>query len=151
MAIPANYDSTVMRVDPGDLYDAQNTIKLAYININDYLGEINKALDFLYLAWTGPGAAAEMKDFTERWNDAMTQLFGTTENPELGVLNILAGGVYAASTGYAGVETKICHDFLQFRDALGGAGDLPKNATDEVVDEVYHTTAVNETGFPTSQ
>lgn len=169
MGLPSNYNATVLVVRSQDMKTASGALHTACLNINNDLGDIIRHLSYLQLDWTGSQSAAEMQQWADRWTGAMTQLFGTEADPSLGILNVLASGVAGAAYNYARTESSIRLMFKQFEQALQsapgtGTWSPGSNATDAPSPEtktspsggagqpesphgVYHTTAVNESGF----
>lgn len=80
----------------------------------------------------------------------MGELFGTQEDPSMGILNTLSGGVQVAVENYAGTEGAIVDMWNKFERALATPSDAaPADFTDTpsgTPSPNYHTTSVNETG-----
>src|ERR1700759_5537749 len=69
----------------------QNTAKQIVGLVTDILNDLQdvyNALDQLNLSWYGK-SQQEANSFNQRWKTAIATLFGTTKNPEKGVLNQL--------------------------------------------------------------
>jgi len=151
-AIPRNYDSVRIAVNLFDLNTAADVVTTNSKTINDLMNGINDKLGQLALSWTGP-AASDANQATTRWNNVMTALYGTRNDPSTGILNILASGVTAAVGNYAVNEQAIVKMFAQFFSALSNppaASGTPPNSTQSVKDGTsskppYHDTSVNET------
>ncbi|MBY8886974.1 hypothetical protein K7472_19235 [Streptomyces sp. PTM05] len=148
MALPENWDSAVISVDPGELNTSCTVLIEATININHALSDIITSLNGLKLSWTGESSQVA-NDFNDRWTTACTTLFGKQGDPSSGVLNVLTSGVAQAAKNYSGNEFGVASMFDKFAAALTQTSGKPGNVTDSVTGNpaVYHTTAVNESGF----
>ncbi len=79
----------------------------------------------------------------------MGEMFGTQQDPSMGILNTLTGGVAYAVSNYANTEAAVANMWSQFEQQLLGTGGSPQDFTDTASGTPapnYHTTSVNETG-----
>ncbi|MEK8146535.1 hypothetical protein NKH18_50550 [Streptomyces sp. M10(2022)] len=91
------------------------------------LETINTGLSGLRVAWQGK-AADDADTVNREWMRVMTQLFGTEEEPDKGVLSALTGGLGMASGNYSKTENGVTKVFTDFHDGLqpeedGGSDD----------------------------
>ncbi|WP_329138393.1 hypothetical protein OG552_30560 [Streptomyces sp. NBC_01476] len=146
MALPANWDSAVIRVDPYALDTCRHTLDTASHDILNALTDIINSLNALKLAWTGDSAGTAT-DYQQRWDAVQTKLYGTQADPSTGALNILAGGVAQAASNYSHVEAGIADMFNSFEKGLLNSSSGGGNQIDEARGTPipnYHTTTVNE-------
>ncbi|GAA4620328.1 hypothetical protein GCM10023196_003880 [Actinoallomurus vinaceus] len=128
---------------PGDLVSHTNNIVASNQNIVDALSTINKTLSDLNLGWAGK-TSQEAKDFGDRWNAVMKELFGTEDEPSIGALNLIATGLYTAAGTFAQAEHALMDFFGNFVNALwsstgGGSGGAPQSITDATMTAVTET------------
>lgn len=127
----ANYDTSVIDVSPmGMDTTSQALVKLA-LSVAERIGTIHTTLSGLHVAWQGQ-AASDADAVQAEWTRVMKELFGTEEEPALGVLPTLADGVGMASGNFTAAEdgiTKIFTEFITNLTATGGGGD-PEEVTD---------------------
>jgi uncharacterized protein YukE len=144
MALPANWDSSTVSVDMNVMGSVAQAVLTSATNINNYLTDINNSLSGLPISWTGDSASLA-DDFNKRWSDAATALFGTQNDPSTGILNIITSGLAQAVKNYSGNEGAVAAMFNQFGSGGSSGSVNQSNITDQVTDNVYHTTSVNET------
>jgi uncharacterized protein YukE len=155
MSLPSNYDAVTLYARPSAMASIAQRIVDEATAVTDDLTLIGNTLSDLALAWTGDSAQVA-EDFTTRWQQAMTTLFGTTDDPDSGIVNILASGLDAAAQNFSGCEQQVVTMFSAFTDpapatvtATGTDGDtepgIPPAVIDQVTDTYYHTTSVDET------
>jgi uncharacterized protein YukE len=160
-AIPANYDSSTLNIDPGGLSSEAQLVLASVQDIANDLVTIATTLQNLTLSWTGASATAASKYGTE-WTDATKALFGTKSDPTSGALQVLVNGLGSAAQNYAQNEANVASTFNKFYKAFSSsppAGNSShgtsssqaagKPVTDKPADAVngvymYHTTSVNE-------
>lgn len=151
MALPGNWNSSSVRVDPWVLNASANNLKTAVQNIQDDLEAIMKALGDLKISWTGDSAAAAA-EADRRWNGVMTDLYGPPKNPQKGILGVLTSGVASSAVNYSQCEGHVYDMFAHFESAMeapsNGSSSDQKNVIDDSADgstrPPYHTTSVNE-------
>jgi hypothetical protein len=121
---PTNYNdaSLNINVDPDALWMYGATDLPAQLKaIGDLVGRVHDIWNGLQLGWAGT-TADEAQDFADRWNGAVTVLFGTQADPQSSVLYRIAVAVQTASLNYATTEEEVSKMFLDFYDALPGGG-----------------------------
>jgi len=125
----------------------RSALETASGNINSAMNDIINSLNSLKLTWTGDSASTAT-DYQQRWDAALTLLYGTQDDPATGALNVLAGGVAQAASNYSQNEAGVTAMFDTFEANL-----LKPSSTDvgNQIDDVtgtpvpnYHTTTVNE-------
>lgn len=124
MPAPANYNDTTMLidVDPTTLWGYADTdIPTQAQAIAEAIGRIHGVWDGLALGWAGT-TADEAQDFNDRWNTALTQLFGSDAHPADGALPRIARAVGMASLNYAATEDSVYQMFTQLSGGLHGDG-----------------------------
>ena len=124
MPVPAYYDdaSLVIKVDPDGMFVTMN--QALVLDGQAIATSINRVVDIwnnLKLGWVG-NTADEAKAFNDAWSAAMTNLFGTDKDPEVGILNQIANGVITASINYGEAEVSVNKMFLDMKNALLGSG-----------------------------
>lgn len=122
--VPANYNNANLgiNVDPNALWTYGATDLPARMKtIGDAVGRIHDIWNGLKLGWAGT-TADEAQDFADRWNVAVTTLFGSKAAPESSVLYKIAVAVQTASLNYATTEEEVSKMFLDFYRALPGGG-----------------------------
>ncbi|BBA96942.1 hypothetical protein RVR_2475 [Actinacidiphila reveromycinica] len=144
MALPATWNATTLAVDPWVLHSAaQNSID-AVKNINTVLSAVTTRLNELRLSWTGDSQDQADK-FNQEWNAMVTQLFGTEDHPENGILNRFCAGLEAAAVGYSRGERAVSDSFAMFQGLMAGMdpADLTGKGDADLSDIVatYHTPA----------
>jgi uncharacterized protein YukE len=117
--------STLIKVDPDNLFTRANVDMMNNANvIADAISSIVQTWNGLALGWAG-ATAAEAQDFSDRWTEAVRRLFGTKDDPTLGVLPKMASGVAMASINYGEAEATIEEMFLTLYSSLAGPSDSP--------------------------
>jgi hypothetical protein len=86
----------------------------------------------------------------DNWTSVMTDLFGTQDNPQLGVVNVILGGLQQVCVGYSHTELQLVGVWQRFYDQLSKAAaststGVPTSAPPNVIDpassavfEVFH-------------
>lgn len=154
-AIPSNYDQVTINIHLDELNTAATTVIDQCTIINDHLTVINKTLSDLRLAWTG-AASDNAQQVNASWNNLMAWLYGSANDPDAGILNILSSGLYAVVQNFAYNDEDIASMFTKFPDPNVQNGpspdpNKPLPGNDQgFVDGTYsqppyHDTAVNET------
>ncbi|MFJ8599783.1 WXG100 family type VII secretion target [Streptomyces shenzhenensis] len=126
----ANYDISVIDVSPAGLDVTSKALVELSKSVAERIGTIHTTLNGLRVAWQGQ-AASDAEKVQNEWARVMTELFGTEEDPSLGVLPTLADGVAMAWGNFSVAEqgvTKIFTEFLTNLTATG-SGD-PEEVTD---------------------
>ena len=143
MAITADYDHVdSLTVDPVTLTTRGNNLKDLGQTVADSLDRINGIWNDLKLGWMGK-TADEAKDFIDRWNAVMGELYGSKEHPENGVLNEIVTGVLTVAWIFGQTEHTLFQFFTDFQHGLAGggsSGDTPPASITDTTD-----TAVTET------
>jgi uncharacterized protein YukE len=143
----ADYDSSTLAVAPVSISEHAKTLKNYSDQVVSDLETINGIMANLALGWAG-ATADEAQAVTDHWNQVMQELFGTTDHPEYGVLNVMLGGVQAAAAAYSQVEAGLQTMFFNFESQLNNTGDAaaaavtPTSAPQSTTDSTY--TAVTE-------
>ncbi|MEU8821712.1 hypothetical protein [Actinoplanes sp. NPDC048796] len=96
---------------------AKHTVMDKVDEMLDALDAIGKALEGLQISWAGE-AKNEAQQLIDRWTQVSTALFGTKENPEIGVLSRIAGGVRTAAFTYNKTETTVQESWQKLRGDL---------------------------------
>jgi hypothetical protein len=113
VTVPASYDGVIMNVEPPALNTAADKIQASAQSVVAALSTINTALNELHLGWDG-ASAAEAKDFANKWQDAMTGMFGTSADPKKGVMNQVLIALKSAVGNYSNTEENIGKMFINF-------------------------------------
>ncbi len=133
MPAPATYNDSglVIDVDPTTLWTYADTdMPTEAQTIADSIGRIHSIWDGLALGWAGT-TADEAQDFSDRWNSALTQLFGSQADPDSGALPKIAQAVGMAALNYGATEDSVYHMFTEFSSGLNQTGDpQPPNRDD---------------------
>lgn len=128
-------------VAPDDLVTHGNNIKNHNQDIADSLTNIVNVLSALQLGWAGK-TAEEAKDFGDKWDAVATELFGTKDHPEQGVLNTIVGGVLTVADLFSRTDNALFDFFNHFAEDLGGSGGgARENITDPTKTAVTETWA----------
>ncbi|MEV8332038.1 hypothetical protein [Streptomyces niveus] len=128
----ANYDTSVIDVSPMGMDTTSKVLVKLALSVAEHIGTIHTALNGLQVAWQGQ-AASDADAVQTEWTRVMKELFGTEEEPALGVLPTLADGVGMASGNFTVAEdgiTKIFTEFITNLTATGGGGGDPAEVTD---------------------
>jgi len=144
MTLPANWDSSTVKVDMNTMGTVAQAVLTSAANINNYLTDIINSLNSLPLSWTG-GSATLADEFNTRWASATTALYGTPSDPSTGILNVITSGLAQAAQNYSQNEFLVTGMFNLFGHGSPSSGPQTQPVTDVVTDNVYHLTSVNET------
>jgi hypothetical protein len=77
-------------------------------------------------------------------SSATTALYGTHKDPSTGILNVITSGLAQAAQNYSNCESKVTQMFNAFSGGSSGSVNQTP-VTDQVTNNVYHTTSVDET------
>jgi uncharacterized protein YukE len=130
MSTPADYDDATITVSPPVLKtaiqiiagsDPSQSVGGLIGDIIDQLNDIMTTLDGLQLSWVG-SSASEANDFSNRWDAAMKQLFGTSNDPSSGVYSRLLDGLAGALTNYDNAEDYVVKLMTAFQSATSSSG-----------------------------
>ncbi|GAA3514245.1 WXG100 family type VII secretion target [Actinocatenispora rupis] len=125
MTVPNGGASGPMTMTIPEVYHAGVTTIPGYVTqLVDALERIAQALEGLQGTWVG-GSQKLADDFTTRWNDCATGLFGTKANPDAGVLVRIADGLAYAALNYGDTELTVQQSFVSFSQELRRALDFP--------------------------
>ncbi|CAG6394667.1 hypothetical protein NMG29_40140 [Streptomyces cocklensis] len=119
MSLPANWNSSTVTVDPWVLKSASDNSAVAVKSIGDVMVAVTDRLNELRLSWTGDSQEQADK-FNRDWNAIVTQLFGTKEHPENGLLNRFCTGLGTAAVGYSRGERAVSDSFAKFQGLMEG-------------------------------
>lgn len=129
----ANYDISVIDVSPMGMDTTSKVLIKLALSVAEHIGTIHATLSGLRVAWQGR-AASDAEVVQAEWTRVMKELFGTEEEPALGVLPTLADGVVMASGNFSLAEDGITKIFTEFITNLtatgGGGGGDPAEVTD---------------------
>ncbi|MFJ6573535.1 hypothetical protein ACIQNU_39635 [Streptomyces sp. NPDC091292] len=126
----ANYDLSVIDVSPAGMNVTSKTLVELSLAVAERIGTILTTLNGLRLAWQGQ-AAMDAEKVQNEWTRVMTELFGTEEDPSLGVLPALADGVGMAWGNFSVAEQGVTKIFTEFLTNLTGTGGGdPEEVTD---------------------
>jgi hypothetical protein len=144
MAFHADYDHIDrFNVDPVTLETRGKNLKDLGQTIADSIDRINNIWSELKLGWMG-NTADEAKDYIDRWNAVMDELFGSEKHPEKGVLNAIVEGVLTTAANFAVMEHSLFEFFTKFQQGLaGGSGSSDDSTPKSITDS--SSTAVSET------
>jgi uncharacterized protein YukE len=120
VTVPASYDNVTLSVEPGPLMMAADMIKDAADSTIAALNTIGNTLDDLQLGWDGT-TAAEAKDFSDQWLAAMNGMFGTTKNPQNGVMNQVIAALMSEAGNASSAENSIVQMFASLQAMLAGS------------------------------
>ena len=137
-----------MTVNMADLNMAAKNLVKHSTTINDLSGLINDKLNSLaHLSWAGP-SASDANQVANTWDNVMTTLYGTKDDPSTGILNILVGGVSGAVQNYLLNEVGIASMYSKFYNAVTdtNAGTDTQHPIKDGTSSTkpYHDTSVNE-------
>lgn len=144
-----SYDAVKLVVSPSTLSETYQAVTSLVEDVVNKLEDINNTLNNLQLSWVGDSSTL-MNDYTQRWQDAMYSLFGTTGSAtELGAFGQLLQGLDSASKNYDTAENWVMTSFGQLVDSLmgwGGSGSSsgPQSVTNSG-SATSPTTFINET------
>lgn len=122
--INADYDAANLYVDPDGLKVKADALEGLAENVVDSLSNIEHALAALQLGWAGK-TADEAKDFGNRWETVMKELFGSKDHPDTGVLNAIVDGLLITRDDFAEVEITLAEFFQKFAEGLGKPDTTP--------------------------
>ncbi|MFF4652823.1 WXG100 family type VII secretion target [Streptomyces sp. NPDC001380] len=122
--IAPDYDSATLNIDPAALDTAAQKLIEHAGNIVGSLNRISSSFAELQFQWAGD-TAEQVQALNSWWDSVMRDLFGTEENPDQGVLNVMAAGVKAAAVGFSQTEVEIQQMFVKFAEGLAAAGQEP--------------------------
>ncbi|MFG2041281.1 WXG100 family type VII secretion target [Dactylosporangium sp. NPDC048998] len=146
MPVPPYYgdQSLVIRVDPDGMFVTMNQALVLYgQGVADSIKRIIDIWNNLKLGWVGD-TADEAKAFNDAWATAMINLFGTDENPDVGILTHIADAVILASINYGEAEDSVNKMFQQMSTSmiagrvaggLGAHGDPSRHLNDGPITE----------------
>ncbi|MFI0895578.1 WXG100 family type VII secretion target [Streptomyces sp. NPDC020983] len=119
MPLPAIWNSSTVTVDPWVLHNASVNASAAVKSIGDVMGAITDRLNELRLSWTGESQERADK-FNQDWSAMVTELFGTKDHPENGLLNRFCSGLERAAVTYSRGERAVSNSFAKFEALLAG-------------------------------
>lgn len=141
-SIPANYDSSSLSIDPGSINETAQNIENLVDAIELGVEAISQTLSDLTLSWAGQ-SASQAQQYNDEWNNAVTKLLGSQQDPSSGALNSLINGINYAAQNYSETENSIQGMFSKFAaggsSSAGAAIDDPSGPAG-----LIHTTAVDE-------
>jgi hypothetical protein len=143
----SSYDSVKLVVSPSTLNETYQSVKSLVDDVVTKLEDINTTLDNLQLSWVGDSSTL-MNEFTQRWQDAMLSLFGSTTGGQLGAFGQLLEGLSSASGNYDTAENWVMTSFLQLANSLMGSGSGSSSGPQNVTNSgsaTSPTTFINET------
>jgi uncharacterized protein YukE len=157
VTIPANYDGVSMSIEPGPLNFAADGIQDSAQSVVHALDTINKTLNDLQLSWDGK-SAAEAHDFADRWQDAMTGMFGTKKDAKKGVMNQVIIALKTAVGNFSNGENGAVNMFLGLQSSISGGALAQTSETSPIAAGASGTfdmsltaiTEINWTGLPGS-
>jgi hypothetical protein len=113
----------VIKVDPQDMYRiAHLTIPHYGGTIADSINGIGNVWENLKLGWVG-NTADEAQAFNNEWQQSIQQLFGTQDDPGMGILAKIAAGAELAAGDYDQTELGVAKMFTEFNSQLSAAPD----------------------------
>jgi uncharacterized protein YukE len=115
-----SYDDQTLTIEPGTLNFAADGIYDSAQAVQDSMGNISSALANLELSWTGD-ASDSAQDFNTQWTAAMTGLYGTQDNPSVGVINQVTTALVTAAANYSSAESTLITMFTELTSQLGTA------------------------------
>jgi hypothetical protein len=141
--IKADYDAANLYADPDGIKGRADALLNLGKDVAESLENIEKTLSGLHLGWAGQ-TADEAKDFGDRWETVMKELFGSKDHPETGVLNAIVDGLLTARGNFANAEDALLKFFRDFGDQLGKSdSSTPTSAPPSITD--LDLTAITET------
>jgi hypothetical protein len=139
----ADYDSSNIYIDPDGLKTKADALLGHAQNVVDSLTNITNTLTNLQLGWAGQ-TADEARDFGDRWEAVMGELFGSGDHPEDGVMNAIVDGLLVTRGDFSKAEHALEQMFTQFSNDLasgGGRGSgTPSSAPPSINDLNYTAT-----------
>jgi hypothetical protein len=114
-------------------------------DIVNHMESIINTLDNLNLSWVGQSQKLE-NTYNQEWQTAVSSLFGTSKDPEKGVLIQVASALASAAANYAAAEYAGECAYLQFVAGLAsGSTSSPPPATSITNPPGQIVTAITET------
>jgi uncharacterized protein YukE len=134
VGVEVDYDASRIAVAPKDMNAIATDVTNLSQDIANSLDHIRSTVEVLFLTdWKGR-SQQEADELNNRWSTMMKKLFGTKEEPDIGVLSAIADGIGFAADNYGKAESGLTAAFHKFADGLsGGAGDknaVPKDELD---------------------
>jgi hypothetical protein len=142
--INADYDAANLYWNPDALKSDADALLALANDVADSLGVIESSFAALQLGWAGK-TADEAREFGNRWEGVMKELFGSKDHPAMGVLNAIVDGLLIARGNAAKTEDGLLQFFKQFGEHLASGGDsgTPTSAPPSITD--LNLTAITET------
>ena len=142
--INADYDAANLYIDPDGLKGRADALLALGKDVVDSLVNIENTLSSLQLGWAGQ-TAEEAKDFGDRWETVMKELFGSNDHPETGVLNGVVDGLLITRADFSLAENALVQFFQKFGETLAGGGQstTPTSPPPSITD--LNLTAITET------
>lgn len=140
----ADYDAVKLYVDPDGLKGRADALTRLAEDVVNCLNNIENTLSGLQLGWAGR-TADEAKDFGNRWETVMKELFGTHDHPETGVLNAIVDGLLTTRGDYATAEDALTQFFKKFGEGLASGGDTATPTSPPPSINDLNLTAITET------
>jgi uncharacterized protein YukE len=144
MSTPQSYDTANITVSPQTLSDTSSQVTGLANDVANRLQDIATTLGNLQLSWVGQSSTLAA-EFTQRWQSAVTSLFGTQQDPNEGALSRLADGLQAAAQNYDNVEQWAVTSFNKLSDGLGSGGGSSSNPSSVTNSGSTVVTAITET------
>jgi hypothetical protein len=142
MPITVDYDHVGdFYVYPAEIKNDGNTLESLAKTVAQSLTNISNTLNDLKLGWAGK-TAEEAQEFGDRWLRVATELFGTDDHPEYGVLNVIVNGVLDVGDMFAQIEGGIMGYFDDFKKSLDASGSGGSSSHSNINDP--NVTAVSE-------
>jgi uncharacterized protein YukE len=155
MATSFPYDTAKFSIDPQTVNAAAKKITSLSEDVANQIGNINEAISDLQLSWTG-GAADIAAQVNTEWQNAVTALFGTQQDPDKGILPSVADGLTDAAQNYISADIWVSTAFENLGNNLLSAqsGSSAGSGPQSVLNSGNQTgsnalTAITET-FPSS-
>jgi len=124
----ADYDAATLSVDPETMNNYINVLTSQAEDVGNLLESVNSTLSALQLGWAGT-TADEVQQINDSWTTVMTELFGTQDNPQEGVINVILGGLLQVAAGYSQTEQALAQMWQQFYNQLLSASQSPPAST----------------------
>jgi uncharacterized protein YukE len=142
----ADYDAANLYVDPDGLKTKADALLAQAENTAQSLENINNTLSALQLGWAGK-TADEARDFGNRWEAVMKELFGSKDHPEKGVLNAIVDGLLVTRGNFSQTEDALVQLFKQFGSDLTSNDTPPPSGPPPTPDNItdLNLTAITET------
>lgn len=131
MPAPGNYNDfgIMLKVDPNTLFGyATADMPAEAESIAGSIGNIVNIWNDLKLGWAGT-SADEAQDFSNRWNAAITKLFGTEDDPESGAFPKIARAVGYAAINFGETEDVVAKMFASLSEGLAAPPGTPQPPT----------------------